>query len=286
MAMLTTATTWEITGTQFLWCYGGVCAVAGGTILLHWQRILGPTEPAADEMPELGLYELAALGDGPQLAITSAASQLHRDGLIRAGDGDGLETVGELDDDADPIERAVFETVRAEPGICAYEMRERVEKSEALRSMIAELTDDGLLIERDAATALARRILLFGGLLTLLGLGRIAAGAIGGQHVGGLVLMVAVVVIGSIWLTGRTPVATHRGRAKLQRWRDAHDDLRRNPVGGECALAAALFGASVLWLASPDIASALGVEREATSSGGGGGGGCGSGCGGCGGCGG
>ena len=71
----------------------------------------------------------------------------------------------------------------------------------------------------------------------------------------------------------------------------ARADLRRNPAGTECALAAALFGVAAIWLAAPDIASALGVEREGRPLGGGrsggcgGGGGCGSGCGGCGGCG-
>lgn len=286
--MLMTATTWGITGPQFLWGYGVLCAAAAGAILLQWLRILGPREPLGADLPDLGLYELAALGDGPDLAITSAASQLHRDGRVRAGADDGLEPIGDLDEDADPIERAVFEVVRGQPGISGAEMRSRVHESEAVRSMTGELTRDGLLIERGQTTALARRILLLGGLLALLGLGRIVAGAIGGRPVAVLVVMVVVVVVATIVVTSRVPVATNRGQARLQRWRDAHDDLRRNPIGGECALAAALFGASVLWLASPDIASALGVEREAASrsgggGGGGGGGGCGSGCGGCGG---
>lgn len=278
--MLMTATTWGITGPQFLWGYGVLCAVAAGAILLQWLRILGPREPAEDGLADLGLYELAALGGGPDLAITSAASQLHRDGLIRAGSNDGLEAIGELGEDADPVERAVFEVVRGEPGISGGEMRAQVSESDAVRSMTAELARDGLLVDRDLTKALARRILLLGGLLTLLGVARIVAGALGGNPLAGIVVMVVCVVVGSIWLASRLPVATNRGKTRLERWRDAHGDLRRNPIGGECALAAALFGASVLWLASPDIASALGVERESASGSGSGGGG--SGCGGCG----
>ncbi len=287
--MLMTATTWAITGPQFLWAYGVLCAIAAGAILLQWRRILGPREPAEDGLADLGLYELAALGGGPDLAIKSAASQLHRDGLIKAGSNDGLEPIGELGElgeDADPVERAVLETVRDAPGISGDEMRAQVSESAAVQSMTAELTRDGLLIGHDLTTTLARRILLLGGLLASLGIARIVAGLIGGQPVLVLVLMVVVVAVGTVGFAGRAPIATNRGKARLERWRDAHDDLRRNPIGGECALAAALFGASVLWLASPDIASALGVEREGTSNSGGSGGGCGSGCGGCGGCGG
>lgn len=283
--MLMTSTGWGLSGPEFLWFYGALCAGAATAIAPRWLRVLGPSEPAGDELPDLGLYELATLGDGPDLAITSAASQLHRDGLIRPGAGRlTLEAVGELPEHADPVERAVFEAVRAEPGITAEAMRSRVEDGEAVRSMIAELTGDGLLIAREDTTRLARRILLLGGLLALLAVARIADGVIGGRSVGWLALMLAVVVVATVWLCGKVPIATNRGTAKLYRWRDAHDDLRRNPVGSECALVAALFGAGALWLAAPDIASALGVDREnAASRGGDGGGWGGCGCGGCGG---
>jgi uncharacterized protein (TIGR04222 family) len=286
-AMLTTATTWGVGGPEFLTGYGVACLVFAAGIGVAWMALLGPRDPGDDAMPDLGLYELAMLGDGPQLAITSAAAQLHRDGLIKAGLAAGtLEVVGELDPDADPVERAVFEILRDEPGISAHAMRTRANDSDAVQSMASELTDAGLLVPLERVTALARTTLLVGGLLALLGIVRIAAKAIDGGPVGWLVAMVAVEVVGTLWLTGAVPTATARGRAALWRWRDAHDDLRRNPIGAESALVAALFGGAALWLAAPELASALGVEREATSSGGGGGGGgCGGGCGGCGGCG-
>jgi uncharacterized protein (TIGR04222 family) len=281
--------TWGIAGPQFLAGYGAACAVAAAAIGQQWLRLAGPPAPPDDgPMPDLGLYELATLGDGPSLAITSAATQLHRDGAIRSalGEDAGLEVAGELPPDADVVERAVYEIVRDEPGISGHALRRRAEESLAVQEMTAELTRDGLLVERDASTALVRRILLTGGLLVLAGFVRIVAGAVGGAPVAWLVVAVISLAVATIWAMGKVPVATRRGRAQLRCWRDAHADLERNPIGGECAVAAALFGSAVLWLAAPDIASALGVEREATSSGGGGGGGCGGGCGGCGGCGG
>lgn len=288
--MLTTATTWGITGPQFLWGYGVLSLAAALWIAQHWQRMLGPQADERDgEMPDLGLYELATLGEGPQLTITSAATQLHRDGVIKASlvEQGALEVAGELDADADPVERAVFETVRSEQPITAQSMRTKVAESDPLQAMTAELERDGLLVAPASVMWLARRVLLIGGLLALLGIVRAVAGALGGQPVGWIILATILMLVATVWLVGNVPSATRRGRAKLARWRDAHDDLRRNPIGGQCALAAALFGGAALWLAAPDIASALGVEREgASSAGGAGGGGCGSGCGGCGGCGG
>jgi uncharacterized protein (TIGR04222 family) len=291
MNTLIADSTWGISGPTFLATYGSVCAVAALDVGRRWLALLGPAAPPDNgELPDLGLYELAALGDGPQLAITSAAAQLHRDGRITsslAGGAGTLEAAGELDDSADPVERAVFEIVRAEPGIAAQAMRERAAQSDAVQAMVAELTQGQLLIEPDRAVALARRILIVGAVLALAGIERMVAGALNGAPVLGLVVAVGGLAFAAVWAAGRVPVATRRGRAQLQRWRHAHEDLKRNPIGGECALAAALFGGAVLWIAAPDIASALGVERESSSLGnGGGGGGCGGGCGGCGGCGG
>ena len=283
--MLMTQTTWGMTGTQFLWAYGALSACAAIAILLRWWQVTGTTASAGDEAPELGVYELATLSDGPQLAITSAASQLHADRLIRTGAAPGtLEAVGELEEHADVVERAVFETVRAAPGIGPAAMRRQVEAGGAVRAMTDELTAGGLLIASEQRRTLKRRILLLGGLLTLLGVVRIVAGALEGRPVGWLVVAVALVLVASVRLAARVPVATRRGRVMLERSRAAHDELRRHPPAGDGALAAALFGAGALWLADPDLAAALGVERE--QSGRSGGYGCGGGCGGCGGCGG
>jgi uncharacterized protein (TIGR04222 family) len=280
--------TWGIAGPDFLWGYGALCLIAAAAIWWQWSTLLGPRGDGQVEMDGQDLYELAMLSDGPQLAITSAAAQLHRDGLLRPGPGTGtLEVVGELPDDADPLERAVFEVVGREPGSAAYAMREQVAESEAVTTMVGELERGGLLLPDAPRTALARRMLLLGGLLAVLGIARTLAGVIGDEPVGYLAVMVFGVIATTIWAGGRLPVATARGRDVLEQWRDAHDDLRRHPVSGQSALTAALFGGAALWLAAPEIASALGVEREhaaGSGSGGGGGscggGGCGGGCGG------
>lgn len=285
--MHATATTWSITGQQFLGAYAALCLVAVTALWWRWSGAMG-AGPEDDDaaMPDLGVYELAALGGGTQLAITSAATQLHSEGLIKSSlvQEDALEAAGELDPRADPLERAVFEILRSGQPISAEALREQVACSDAVQEMQADLTGAGLLVPEESVMRTAQLIILVGGLLALLGIVGIAAAAIGGGPIAWLVVMVVAVVVATLWLAAHVPLATHRGRAMLKRWRDAHDDLRRNPGGGECALAAALFGGGALWLAAPDVASALGVEREDTWSAGSGGGG--GGCGGCGGCGG
>jgi uncharacterized protein (TIGR04222 family) len=243
------------------------------------------------------------LSGGPWLAITAAATKLHRDGLLKASSADGtLEVSGKLEPGADRLERAVFDTVECEPGITAAAMRAELEDSESVRWIRYDLVNAGLLLE-EVRSARLRRLWLVGGVLALLGIARIVAGALHHAAVGYLVLMVLVVVYATFRLAVKQPLATRRGSEIVKRQRQEHDDLRRHPVAGESVLAAALFGGGALWLADPAIASSLGVAREQDRSwtggggggygcagggcgsggscgGGGGGGGCGGGCGG------
>jgi uncharacterized protein (TIGR04222 family) len=290
------AISWGFTGEQFLWAYGTACLAAAAGIAHQWRRALGPAEDRSDPLPDLGLYELAMLSGGPRLAITSAAALLHRDGLLTTGPGARtLETAGELDETADPLERAVFETVGRDRWMTADELRRQLADCEQLRAMTAQLTSVGLLLD-EGRSALLRRMWLVGGLLAMPGIARIAVGATEGAPVGVLLVMVGAVVLATSWLIGRRPVATTRGRLILERWRASRADLRRHPGADEGAMAAALFGGGALWLAAPEIASAFGIPREEEAPrrwyGGGhdgfhggcsldaGGGGCGGGCGG------
>jgi len=300
--MIRTATTWAITSPQFLWGYGVLCLGAAIGVWQQWRRALGPAERGNDPQPDLGVYKLAMLGGGPQLAITTAATKLHRDGLLEAGPFDGTLVVsGELEPGADRLERALFHTIKHDPCLTTATMRAQLEDSEPVRWMREELVDAGLLLD-DSRSALLRRLWLAGGLLALLGIARIVAGALDDAAVGYLVVMVFAVVCATFWLAMRRPFATSRGSAILKRQRQERDDLRRHPVAGESVLTAALFGGGALWLADPAIASSLGVLREqdrgwsgggsghgcsagggssGSSCGGGGGGGCGGGgCGG------
>ena len=95
--MITTWTqpTWASSGPGFLWLYGALCAGAAIGLWL-WRRAAGGPVPSGPE-PDLGIHELAMLGEGPQLAITSAATQLLRDGVLERGAADGmLDVAGEL----------------------------------------------------------------------------------------------------------------------------------------------------------------------------------------------
>jgi uncharacterized protein (TIGR04222 family) len=297
--MISTATTWDISHAQFFWGYGILCVVAALFVWQQWRSALGPKERGNDPQPELGPYKLAMLSGGPQLAITAAATKLHRDGLLEAGPSDGTLVVsGELEPGAERLERAVFDTVKQEPCLTTAAMRAELEDSEPVRWMKDELVDAGLLLD-DSRSAAIRGLWLVGAVPALLGIAGLAAGLIDDTAAAGsLLAMVGVVAGATLWLAQHRPLTTNRGSAIVKRQRQAHHDLRRNPTAGESVLAASLFGGGALWLADPAIASTLGVPREEergwSRSGGGGygagcsaGGGCGSGssCGG-GGCGG
>jgi uncharacterized protein (TIGR04222 family) len=273
--MLGTATTWGITGPQFLWGYGAVCLGAALGVWQQWRSALGPKERGNDPRPDLGPYKLAMLSGGPWLAITAAAAKLHRD---------TLEVNGKPEPGVDKLERAVFDTVRYEPGITAAMMRAELEDSEPVRWMRYDLVNAGLMLDESRAARL-RRLWIVGGAVALLGIARIVAGALDHAAVGYLVVMVLVVVYATFRLAVKQPLATRRGREIVKRERQEHDDLRHHPVAAESVMTAALFGGGALWLADPAIASSLGVAREQDRSwtGGGGGsygcagGGCGSG---------
>jgi uncharacterized protein (TIGR04222 family) len=304
--MLTTATTWGITGPQFLWGYGVICLGAALVIMRQWRATLGPQDRGNDPLPDLGLYRLAMLAGGSQLAITTAATKLYDEGVITAENG-RFALVRKLAPGADRLERAVAETLEREPGISAASMRAELADSEPVQWLTDELTQTGLLIDASQVTRVRRRLWLVAALLGLLGLARIAAGLSNEAPVGWLVVMVGLVLVATFLLARRPLHATHRGRGILRRQRREHDALRHNPgAGGQVALTAALFGGGALWLADPAIASSLGVPREdewhsfgsgssgasyggsgcasgggsSCGGGGGGGGGCGGGCGG------
>ncbi len=281
--MITNATAvWGITDTAFLAGYGILCLAAVTAIWYGWHAMVGSRGSASDPLPDLSVYKLALLSGGTQLAITAAAAHLHRAGRIR-GDriAETLETCGELDLDADPLEHEVFEAIRREPHITARAMREQVAASETMRALRSELTWFGL-IPGEAPSALVRRLRLAGVVVVAIGAARLVAGLQAGTGVGVLAVLIAVVACAT-WLIRRSPPATSRGGAIVERQRSERSNLRRHPTGGDSVLAAALFGGGALWLAEPAIASTLGVPRESgRGSGNGGacgaGGGCGSVC--------
>ena len=302
MGNVSIATTWGIGGPTFLGGYAVLCLLGALAAVWPGRSPFRPREHAmSDHLSHPGVYELAMLGGGTQLAVTAAATKLHEDGVLVSG-ADGLSVVGRLEPGADPLERELVAVVDARPEITFAEVRKALAGGEAVSSMTARLTSAGLLGEPRDAT---RRAWTIGGLLIALGVARIIAGAENNAPVGGLVAMVVVVLCATIWLGHARTGATGRGRRLVKRERAARAELRRTPRTGEAAIAAALFGGAALWLAEPALASALDVPREAArgagtsaagscsggggcggggSDGGGGsscgGGGCGGGCGG------
>ncbi|HEV7882351.1 MAG TPA: hypothetical protein VGO81_02210, partial [Solirubrobacteraceae bacterium] len=79
------AMTWGITGPQFLWFYGGLCAVVSAAIWRVRRGVLGAKQHSNDPTPDIGLYKMALLNGGPQLAITTAATKLHQEGVLAEG---------------------------------------------------------------------------------------------------------------------------------------------------------------------------------------------------------
>jgi uncharacterized protein (TIGR04222 family) len=283
--MITTWTqpTWGMSGPAFLWLYGTLCVGAWVGLWL-WRRAADGPAPSGPE-PDLGIHELAMLGDGPQLAITSATTQLMRDGALKRGAADGmLAAAGRLDDDADPLERAVFDTVARRPGMTVDAMRAEVVTSDVVTTMKAELVEAGLLLS-DGAARLLRRRWRIGAALAALGAARLWAGVDADEPVGFLLVLVMLVAYSTQDVCRTNPPATRHGQAIVDRWRAACGDPKSQAVAGDRALTAALFGGAALWFAAPDIASALGlpIEQQGRGGGGGGSGGCGGGCGGCGG---
>lgn len=286
MLLTTAAGGWGITGEQFLLGYGALCAAAGAGVWTAYRRALGPPAGPLEPLPDLAVAQIALINEGPDAATTAAAARLYYDGIVRGTDDGTLAATGELEADAEPVEREVFETVRREPGLSVEQIRERVCESATMQALSEPLRRTGLLLEESQARRV-RRLWIAPALLSALGVLRILTGLAEGRPVLVLCIMTAIAGAAAAWLLVLRPTGTRRGNDAIERLRRVHDPLPGRASASQIALTAALFGVGTLWLAESAIASALGVPREEDPSVGTGGGGCGGGCGGggCGGCG-
>ena len=273
MLATTASSTWGITGEQFLWGYGTLCALAVLAVWHERRRVLGPAATSRDPQPDLDAYRLALLSGGPDHAITVAAAELMRDGRLR-GDGVTISANGAPAATADALEREVFEAVRREPGRSIEEVEAHVRDSAAMTAMTEQMTHSGLLVGGSEAARM-RLLWVVPALLAAVGLARILAGGDDGAGAeAGLFALVAACVLAAVRLAGTPPLATNRGRSVLDRRRSESTRARLYPAASETGLMTALYGGGALWVADPVTASALHVprEKEPGSSGAGGGG--------------
>jgi len=277
----TMAGTLGLTGAEFLWGYGTLCAVGAIGVWQEHRRVLGPTAAPRDPLPELGVYRLALMSGGPDRAITAAAAQLFRDGRLQ-GTGGTLRTAGELAVTAEPLEREVFETVARDPGLSVEQMHDRVREGATMAALSEQMTRSGLLLEAPHARRM-RLLWIVPAVLVALGVAGVLTKAVDSGSVVALYALVAAAVMAASRLKRIQPFATARGRRILEHQRRESAPRRRHPVAGESGLMTALYGAGALWLTDPVTAAALRVPREDERIGGGSAGaGCGIGGSGCG----
>jgi uncharacterized protein (TIGR04222 family) len=275
--------TWGIDGTTFLLLYGALCAATAVTIWLARRTMLN-TGAGFAGTPELDAYEMALLNDGPQLAITTVATKLHGEHVLGSDEGTTIVAKTPPEEPCE-IEREVYDAIQRTNGMSSDVLRRTLENCASIRSMQARLTDAGLLLEPGRRLGV-RALCVLALPVLMLGAARVFAGWENDQPI--LFIAIATFVVGActLNLAKRRTWATARGNALLAEQRERTNPDAAGLGSPEFPLAIALFGAGVLWLAAPQIASAWSVPRDAGAAGNGGSGGCGGGCGGCGGCGG
>jgi len=285
--MTAAAQVWGMSEVDFLLMYG----MAVVMLAVFWVVLSGGSGQDEDAHVDLDVHELAMLSGGPRLAITVAAAALRRDGLLDAGPGSALTAAGELPAGAHVIQREVFDAVRRTPQLSGGELRHQLRDSDPLKRAQDALLQRGLRLQGHAP-GLARVLWCIGALLWLVALARVAAVLLGDvQGEVTAATWVLLPALGIAYKQGLTHRPRHgqsaRGRSLLSHLRDTRALLRHSPRN-DVPLAAALFGAAILWDADPDLAQALGVLQTSwdwdsfggDGWGGGGDGGCGGGCGG------
>ncbi|MEA2195578.1 MAG: hypothetical protein QOG42_2012, partial [Solirubrobacteraceae bacterium] len=171
--MISTGTTWGLSGPTFLWLYAGLAVVVAVAIRWQWQRALGTTPRT--ESAELDPYRLAMLNGGPQLAITAAVAKLHDIGTLRSDAETRRPVVAQPPrGNADPLERAVVEAVERDPRITISALRRALAESEPVAALEGKLTSVGLLME-PAVRARLRLLRLAAVAVVVAGIARIWA---------------------------------------------------------------------------------------------------------------
>jgi uncharacterized protein (TIGR04222 family) len=290
--------TWGISGPQFLLLHVVLLAVTVAGVVVARRQVLAPPDGAV--VPAgLDRYEAAYLNGGCELAATTAVSVLLRDGHL-ASPGRRrrrrLAAGTAPPAGAHPVEWAVYQLIAGRPDHPRWALGVELCRSSAMAAVAERLRRGGLALTGEQRSRYRATGLWFLPLLAV-GVARVVAGTANGRPVGFLIVLLVVTVVLALALCLRVPYATELGRRTLERLRAEAGRPAAGASPSELAMATALFGTGVLWMADTQMALALGVRREYGAFGGGtwggegggggscGGGSCGGGCGG-GGCGG
>src|ERR687888_1086091 len=106
--------TWGISGGHFIALYIALLAGVFACAYALRRRVVRDREPSS-HLPELDVYELALLNEGPRLVIAAAAANLRDAGALAVREGDGALVVAEPPAGAPhELEWRVGEAVRGE----------------------------------------------------------------------------------------------------------------------------------------------------------------------------
>jgi uncharacterized protein (TIGR04222 family) len=259
--VISAANTWGISGSGFLWIYGGLCALS--TLgLWAWRRDLLAPQGAAPSHRPPGTYELAILNRGPELAVTAAAARLRDAHVLEPGQRrHTLQVSGKPSRGADRLEREVFEAVVRRPGITIRRLRRDVSAGPAATALTRRVVDDGLLLNHWSSRWVNT---MWVWVLPLLGLGiaRLVAGLGNHKPIGYLFGLLCFVVLLGAWLVMGRQRTTKAGAERLDSARRRERGWRDAPAKASSSRVVALFGGSALWAIDPAFASACSAPRE------------------------
>jgi uncharacterized protein (TIGR04222 family) len=259
------ARTWGLTNAEFNVLYSGLC-VMYAMVAVRRRRALKGDRFAATADAELPAISAAMLIAGAYGAVLGATAALLSRGLLVAG-ADGAPVVNG-DADADEVERAVIEVVRAAPGIGVHAMYRRLRNEPALDRLTSRLVSDGVLT-RPGEIRRMRRLLPVGILLALLGVARIVGVEL---HVDDLkppadnlgvvpFLLMCAVFMYALLLVFEWPGATAAGEDILAQLYERYPEPAVGPVAdANLPYVVALHGPAAIAVNYPSLSSWLDDE--------------------------
>lgn len=307
----------DMPGPDFLIFFAVLSLATFGTGALICWLLRGPGPSSVDLLQtDLTPYEAAMVAGGPVQVIASALAVLVKrnaiEVLLPTSQGGGTFIVrSRLDDQAHPIEHAVWNTVHEFGPSSLAEIDD--ESTPWMTLLRSDLAARGLVLSNIASNRIRKTGMVVAMAAPLVGSIKVFVGLQRGKPVDFLIMGTVATVLLALFFFRKYPLRTRVGDALLKQMRRQNADLRtkfdypsgRLESGPELVLpmAVALFGAEALihagqpqmatdlvaTLSPPLLRTTAGLNDSSGDSGfsgsscGGGGGGGGGGCGGCGG---